>query len=359
MSYKKAESNSFAEYQMGQGFGAAVTGNINTTEGVAKLAQKGMNALPAGLQGLSGYEGYPSHLSHYPEFGGEFGEEDDEFDASSVARDSALDGLAGLSNLKGYEAYEGLAGLESNVGPATAGLAGYEGFAGVEDDAFAGYGDSISSLARNSAIDDDDDDDDDDDSSFDGYGGLAGAPEQSFHTFFHKASLARTDMEVIRALAKAVETVSDNASERVKKQYYDLAKEMLIRKKRTSIRHMDLNRVEIESNLGWLINSSLPKTGGFNALLSRSIGKVGSDLARGGKDKLKADQAIAIGRKLARKNVFKGSFGDFNGGSKKTYLGLGVAGVLAVGIAYYLWKNKEEAAAPAKKKKKRSRRRKR
>jgi len=50
MSYKKAESNSFAEYQMGQGFGAAVTGNINTTEGVAKLAQKGMNALPAGLR---------------------------------------------------------------------------------------------------------------------------------------------------------------------------------------------------------------------------------------------------------------------------------------------------------------------
>lgn len=329
MGYTRAETNSFAEYQTLKGFDSAVTGNINSTEKVSRLAKKGMTQLPAGLQGLGGYEGYPSHLSEYPEFGGEFGEDETTSSVSSLAQ--------GAMHSK------------------PAGLQGYS-FEGVEDDAFAGYGDTAltAGLAQRSALDEDEDED----GGFDGYGTLAGTPEESFHTYFHQASMARTDTGLIKGLAKAVMAVSPDTPASIRKQYYDLAKEMMMRKKQTNLRHLDLQRAEIESNLGWLINTGLPQTGGFNAVLKKAVGTVGSRLAKGEKDQIKAQQAMAVGDRLKdqlRENHMLSGFGE-GGKSKITYLGLGVAGILAVGIAYYLMKGGQ--AAPAFKKRSRSRKRK-
>lgn len=328
MGYTRAETNSFAEYQVSkEGFGAAVTGNINSTEEVSRLAQAGASHLPSGLQGMAGYEGYPSHLSEYPEFAGEFGGESTQ-QAAQIA----------------------IANMDKDPAGVT-GLQGFDGFEGVEDDAFAGYGEttaSIASQAQNAALDDDE-------SGFDGYGGLGEGPEESFHTYFHQASMARTDTGVIRGLAKAVKAVPASTPAAIRKQYYDLAKEMLMRKKQTQLRHLDLQRAEIESNIGWLVNPALPQTGGFNAVLQKAVGRVGAKLAKGEKDQIKSQQAIAVGDRLKqdlRERHLLSGYGDSSDG-KMTYIGLGLAGILAVGIAYYLYKGNQPAPAMKKRRRKR------
>ena len=336
MGYRKAETNSFAEYQVSkEGFGAAVTGNINSTGEVSRLAKGGMDSLPAGLQGLNGYEGYPSHLSQYPEFSGEFGDQTIK-EASEIAIANMDKDPAGVTGLQGYEGDLG-------------------GFEGIEDDAFAGYGEStaqVAAQAQRAALDVDDEH-----VAFDGYGGLGEGPSESFHTFLHQASMARTDTGVISALKKAVKSVPDDTPATVNKQLYDLAKEMLLRRKQGNLRHLDLQRAEIESNLGWLVNPSLPKTGGFNAVVQKAVGKVGAQLAKGEKDQVKAQQALAVGQLLKKDLRKQNMLAGLGEGGKMTYIGLGLAGLLAVGVAYYLYTNNQKAAAAAAAAKKRRRRR--
>ena len=82
MAYKEASSNSFAEYQLGEGFGSAVHGEADARFGaigdVAAKAKANANKLPAGLQGLAGYEGYPASYAGFEEveeeFAGELGD---------------------------------------------------------------------------------------------------------------------------------------------------------------------------------------------------------------------------------------------------------------------------------------------
>jgi hypothetical protein len=332
MSYKPSNSDSFGEYQLGEGFGAAVHGDVNKTDKIARLAQQGANHLPAGLQGLDGYVSYPSSLREYPNYG-EGGDEED--DPSAIALSS--------TGLDGYETAEAFAGFE-----------------GIEDDAFAGYSlgetmKAVSQTAQSSALEEDEDEDED--GGFDGYGTLAGTPEESFHTFFHKASMANTGSGLIKELGKAVKTVNLNTPMAVRKQYYDLAKDMIIRRKKTNLKHLDIQRAEIESNIGWLINPGLPQTGGFNAVLRKAVGTVGAKLGKGDKDDLKSMQAMAIGNKLkaglTKRHQLSGLAG-FGEGSKLSYVGLAVAGIAVAGLIYYLCKTR--AAAPALKKRKRRKR---
>ena len=329
MSYKPSNSDSFGEYQLGEGFGAAVHGDINKIDQVAKLAQNGASRLPAGLQGLNGYVSYPSSLREYPNYGS-FGEEAE--DPSELALKS--------TGLDGYETFEG-----------------FEGFEGIEDDAFAGYslGESmkaVSQIAQSSALDEDEEED----GGFDGYGTLSGTPEESFHTFFHRASMAKTDAGLIRELAKAVKVVNPSTPMSIKKQYYDLAKEMILRRKKTNLKHLDMQIAEIQSNIGWLVNPGLPQSGGFNAVLKKAVGTVGAKLGKGDKDDLKSIQAMAIGRKLKSelaKNHQLSGLSGFGEGSKLTYVGLAVAGIAVAGLICYLCKAK--AATPARKTRRRKR----
>jgi len=363
MSYKRSDSDSFGEYQLGEGFGAAVHGDINKTDKIAKWAQRGAESLPAGLQGLAGmqslkgYTGYPSSLQEFPQFADDFGDNDNggkgEEDPNPTAQ--ALKSV-GLGDLKGYETYEGYEGYESFADSGS-----FAGFEGVEDDAFAGYTlgasmKAVSTIAKRSADRLDVDEFDDDDAGFDGYGTLAGTPEESFHTYFHRASMAGSGDGLIKELAKAVKTIDSDTSMAVRKQYYDLAKEMIIRRKKTNLRHLDIQRAEIESNIGWLINPALPKSGGFNAVLRKAIGTVGAKLGKGGKDDIKAHQAMAVGRRAkadwARAQGLSG-FDGFGEGSKLKYLGLGIVGIVIACIVCKLLKAKD--AAPARKKSRRKR----
>ena len=360
MSYKRSDSDSFGEYQLGEGFGAAVNGDINISD-ASRLAQQGSKNLPAGLQGLAGmqslkgYTSYPSLLQGFPQFADDFGGDVDE--SGPRAGDIDPNPTAQIlksTGLKGYETYEGYEGYENFGGTST-----FAGFEGVEDDAFAGYGlgasmKAVSSIARKSA-DSLDVDEFDDDEGFDGYGTLAGTPEESFHTFFHRASMAGSEDGLIKELAKAVKTVSSDTSMSVRKQYYDLAKEMMVRRKKTNLRHLDMQRAEIESNIGWLVNPGLPKSGGFNAVLRKAVGSVGARLGKDTKDNLKARQAMAVGRRV--KGQLAKSYGldglDGLVGGKLKYLGLGIAGIVVAGIIRHMLKNK--AAAPARKKRRRKR----
>ena len=247
MSYKPSSDNSFGEYQLGEGFGSAVRGDINSIEEVSKLAERGSTELPAGLQGLNGYVSYPPTLQEFPNFAG--------------------NGAGG--SMSGVEQYSGV------------GDDAFAGFEGIEDDAFAGYSlgeeiRSISRTAQDSVLDDEDES-----GAFDGYGTLAGTPEESFHTFFHKASMASTETDLIRQLAKAVQTVNPNTPMSVRQQYYDLVREMLAQRKKTNLKHLDIQRAEIESNIGWLVNPGLPQTGGFNAVLKKAVGNIGARLGKG------------------------------------------------------------------------------
>jgi len=367
MSYKRSDSDSFGEYQLGEGFGAAVHGEVNRTDEIAKWAQRGAESLPAGLQGLAGmqslkgYTGYSSSLQAFPQFADDFGNVVDEFgDKSEEDSNPTAQALksTGLSDLKGYETYEGYEGYE-NLG----GEQNFAGFEGIDDDAFAGFslGESmkaVSTIARRSADSLDVDEFDDDDEGFDGYGTLAGTPEESFHTFFHRASMAGSEGGLISELAKAVKTISSDTSMAVRKQYYELAKEMIIRRKKTNLRHLDIQRAEIESNIGWLINPGLPKSGGFNAILKKTVGTVGARLGKGTKADIKARQGLAIGRRAradwARSQGLSG-FEGFGEGSKLKYLGLGVIGIVIACIVCNLIKAKAKGVTPARKKRRRKR----
>lgn len=336
MSYKPSNSDSFGEYQLGEGFGSAVHGDINKIDKVARLAEQGAQRLPAGLQGLNGYVSYPASLQEYPNYG----ESPLKATAADLAEPEDNPFLSG-----GYETFRG-----------------FEGFEGVEDDAFAGYslGESmkaISQTAQTSALDEDEDED----GGFDGYGTLAGAPEESFHTYFHKASMARGSTGLIKDLARAVMTVSPNTPMSVRKQYYDLAKEMIIRRKKTDLKHLDIQRAEVESNIGWLIQPGLPQTGGFNAVLNKAVGTVGSRLAKGSPAQRKVSEEMADGLKLAselRKNNQLSGFSGLGEGSKMTYAGLAVAGIAIAGLIYYLCKAKPAAPLRKKRKSRKSRKRK-
>jgi hypothetical protein len=214
-------------------------------------------------------------------------------------------------------------------------------------DAFAGY----LSSADEDVIDDFVEDAlDDEESGLGHYGESATGELESWHTYFHQASLASSEQGMIAALAKAVMAVPNGTLAETKRQYYNLAMQMLHRRKRTDIGHMDLERVELASNLGWLINPNVPKKGGFLGLVSKSLSKLGPALDKDSKEDLKRRHAESLGVRLKsnlRKEGRLGSLGLAFGDNKTMmYLGLGVAAA----AAYYWYNNKP---APARKKRRR------
>jgi len=361
MAYKRAESNNFAEYQIGEGFGAAVTGESDTAS-IARLAQQNRNSKPAGLQG---YEGYPDYLKQMGDTL-DSGSQPSTREIAQQAQRGALDGLGNSYSMQGDEGLmHGFEGHNNNQENA------FAGFEGSEDDAFAGYEglggsstEEISSLAKSAALDGDDE------SAFDGYGGLGDTPMESFHTFFNKARQARDEQSLINRLAKAVAAVPEDAPMSVRQEYYRLAQNLLQQKKRKSMHHLDMQRAEIESNIGWLVNPQLPKAGGFDAMLNKAVGAVGAKLGKGEKEALKAKHKMALGKKL-RENVKKSptlplvskskagmlrspfaGFRSFGEGNTMKYVGLGLAGLAVVGLIYCM-KNKQAAPAAARRRNKR------
>lgn len=354
MAYKKATSNSFADYQMGEGFSHAVSGDPSS-HGVA-----GYNPVQAAKR-LGSYTSVPST------YAGMMGEQ---INASEVAMDSALSGyehnggalnssdviqIAGDQTLGSYsgghlmrDSYE-----VSSIAKQGAQLSGYEqGFLGglgqdsssiadlvdlqPEDDAFAGY---VSGVADSEA-------------AFDGYGSSPDTPLESFHTFLHKAENAANGKQIIEALAQGVQAVSDSTPASVRQEYYNKAKELLERKKATKFPALDVRLAEIESNIGWLINPALPKTGGFKQLLNKSVGKVGSILSKDepAYKELQRKHALAKkAKKLLKKRSDLGGFGE--GSNKVKYFGLGLAGLVAAGLVWHFFLNKKEAPAPAQRRK--------
>jgi len=345
MAYNRSDSDSFAEYQMGEGFGSAVTGQKQTTNNIARIAEQNSNRLPAGLQGLAGYEPYADYLQEMEQSltsGGNLGTKA----LSRLAQKNSYSIEGPDMNMAGAEGMS-FGGIEDDA------------FAGTQDDAFAGYegmgSAMISRTAKEAGIDDDDDDDDD---AFDGYGGLGDTPLESFHTYFHKASKSNTETGLIKALAKAVAVVGDDTPMSVKQDYYNLATEMLKRRKKTNMRYLDLQRAEIESNIGWLINPSLPKTGGFGAMLNKAVGAVGAKLGMGEKAQIKAEKDMALGKKLLsniNKSQGLAGLGDFHGGGATKYIGFAAAGLAIVGVIWW-YKNKQKVAAAAKRNKRRRKR---
>ena len=312
MSYKKDNNKSFADYQLGEGFSSAVTGDTEMSiKKVATIAQQNMDSLPAGLQGLKGYEGYSKQLSAYPEFG-----------------DSAT-----------FEGNPGLAGFGDNPPSAPT-------FGDIKDDAFAGY-------TTNKGLSDAEEAEE---GTTNSYGVLADAATESFHTYFHEASLANSEMELIKSLAKAVEAVPGDTPESVKKEYYSLAKDMLKRRKATNLRYLDLERAEMSSNIAWLINPKLPKTGGFNAMVQRAAAVAGSRLAKDTPPQIKAAENINLGKKLknsvSKERAWLDGFDGFDGmTSSMTYIGLGLLGLVIAGVVHHYLKKPKTVTAKKHKRK--------
>lgn len=269
-------------------------------------AEYGESAHSAGSSGspnISRLNGYVQQARH-PYFGQEASEED---------MDSSIEDALGGVNLSGSYSFAG-----SPLGS-------------IHDDAFAGYigqtaSDSDVDSSLEAALEDDDDD------AFDGYGGLGEGPLQSWHSHFHKASLSNSEVSLIKNLAAAVKAVPNDTSEEVRRQYYNLALQMAHRRKKTDLRHLDVNRVELESNLGWLVNPAVPKSGGFQAVLNKAVGAIGASMGRDNKDFLKSKRLESHGRTLKsilRKQGNLAGFGTGLGGGNLKYIGLGVAAVAA------------------------------
>jgi hypothetical protein len=403
MAYKKAENNSFAEYQMGEGFGSAVTGkNGSMTTGdlkqkiTAKMAKSAITVQNI-AKGVKGYEGYPSSYEGYGYGSMEAGDLNSGQAAKRLMRNAEAlpGGLGGLSTeqsaesilsaaraqgyhgysggdldteqsaksilstarAQGYQGYETYSGgnldteqsARSIINAAKA--QGYEGMSGVEDDAFAGYQNGLgqilsmkqaAEIAKKDRISDDV-------LEFSGLGESDNL--ESWHTFFHKATLATTDTGMLSALKKAVKAVPDDTPASVKRSYYDTAKKMMSLRKNTDLRYLDINRMEIESNLGWLIDPRVPKTGGFDAMLNKVVGAVGARLGKGDKDDLKMRKNEELGNKLREQLAKTGmNLGDWSDvlSSKFVYVGLGVLGL---GAAYCYFKRQKPVFAKKKKKK--------
>ena len=332
------------------------------------LANRNKDSLPAGLQGLqglpSGYEGYPSSYSDYGDL--------DPSQASALAHKNKNALPAGLQGLQGYEGYDALnmsqatalahrnkgakpAGLQGyggllgdldpsqasalahkNKNALPAGLQGYGGFMGTQDDAFDGY-DGQASFNRAQVkefVEDWNEEDDDDDDNLDGYS-LAGFGEEmsSWHTHFNLAANAGSESKIIKHLTDAVQSVSDNAPADVKQNHYNLAMKMLHRRKKTDLYHLDIERVEMRTSLGWLLNPALPKKGGFKALVDKAVSSVASAVAQGGKTDLKEKRLHALGDKLKgnlrNAGMLAGLGEDGGNKTKMLLLGLGVAGAFA------------------------------
>jgi len=293
------------------------------------------SAVGSGSPNISNLNGYERQAPH-PFFGQEASDEDME---SSVE-----DALAGINLPAGYSfaggspySIDGLGGINDDAfagnlpaGYSFAGGSPYSigGLGGINDDAFAGYiGQAASDSDVESSLEEALEDE-----AFDGYGGLGEGPLQSWHSHFHKASLSNTEVSLINNLAQAVKSVPDDTSEEVRRQYYNLALQMAHRRKKTDLRSLDINRVELESNLGWLVNPAVPKSGGFQAVLNKVVGAVGASMGRDSKDFLKAKQLESYGRSLKstlRKQGNLAGLGMGFGGSNLKYIGLGVAAVAA------------------------------
>lgn len=346
MSYKQDNLSGFAQYSMNEGFGQSVTGRPDelNTANVARIGKQNINSLPAGLQGTS-YEGYSQQLQGYPEFG----------DVSNIARlakkemhnkPAGLQGFSDNADLFHIARKEmnrkpaGLQGLDdtSEISKEAkremflkpAGLQEYE-----SDDAFAGYSteQGLSGVTNNLNSEE---------AAFNGYGSLADSPIESFHTYFNQASTATSDDELIKLLAQAVSVVPDNTPAAVKTEYYNLAENMLQKRKKTDLRHLDVQRAEIQSNIGWLINPKLSKTGGFGAMLKTAAGYTGSKLAQGTPSQIKMETNMAWGEKL--KQSLKASspghyFSGFGNTSPAvTYTVIAVVGLILVGVLHHFLK---------------------
>lgn len=227
------------------------------------------------------------------------------------------------------------------------------GLQGVEDDAFLGYDVNFGSVVSPvTSSDEEDEDEDEDEDELDGLGGNSGQDMESWHANFHKASLAKTETALIKALAKAVAAVPDNTPMEVRKQYYDLAKAMIVRRKQTDLRHADVQRIEIESNIGWLVDPRVPKSGGFNKMLEQAVGKLGPVLARDTKTEQKVERQMKLGQQLVstlKKAGNLAGFGEGGSNTRKIVLMVGV-GIAAVALYHYI---KNRPAVGLKKNKKR------
>jgi len=329
MAYKKAGSDNFAEYQFGEGFKSAITGQADAGLGstkdvvnISRLAQNGAGILSSGLKG---YEGYPESYSGY---------EDIEQVSEMAQKGAGLGNIEQISEM----AQKG-AGLGSIQDDAFAGLGNFSGYE---------LGDSInkiSSIAKDSALDDEINEGQVSLLS-DGYGSLDGGPMESFHTYLNRAGTSKTDTALVRRLAKAVKSVPNDTPLSVRKEYYQMALELVKRMKKTKLSYIDVDNVEIQSNLGWLINPSLPKTGGFDSMVMKAVASVGGKLAKGDKEDLKRKRLFGIGEKLKRNLRRTGELAGFEDSDSAKYVGFGLLGLLMAGIVWYFVKGK----APAKRK---------
>ena len=83
---------------------------------------------------------------------------------------------------------------------------------------------------------------------------LNGASLTSFHTHFHKASVAQSPIEVSKHLTSAVNSVSSDTPSHVKQEYYNSAKSMLVKRSHTTLPSIDPTKVELDSNLRSLVD---------------------------------------------------------------------------------------------------------
>lgn len=279
----------------------------------------GIGSGPA-LSSLRGYTGYPQG---YAEYDSNCGQELSTREVASIAERNSSVKPAGLQGLDTRDvarlAQRDYSQLPAGLQPASA----LAGLSISETARLAEKGSLLGSLEQNSAFD-----------------GLGDDDSSNWSSNFNSATKALTETGVISALAAAVKSVPDNASIELKQQYYRLAMEMLKRRRSTDLRHLDIKRVELESNLGWLVNSTLPKTGGFDKAIGMAMGTVGAELAKNEKDYYKNQKLEALGKQL-KKSVEK--MRTFEGlsdvVSDNKYLVLGGLAVVA-GLWYLKGKKK-------------------
>lgn len=221
---------------------------------------------------------------------------------------------------------------------------------GVEDDAFAGLGEDLTSVeatrTAKKSVSSMKDAGKEWMPEFAGLGDSSDNAEEdsSWHTYFNKAALASTDTGLILNLSKAVQSVPDNTSMEKRQEYYNLALQMLHMRKKTNLRYLDVERAEMEANLGWLIDPRLPKSGGFSKAIGQAVGAMGGKLAQDTKAAAKMERRFALGRKLKNELSSQGQLSgleDIKSWLSKPLVLAGL-GVAAAGVYCYYRKNRKK-----------------
>ena len=175
-------------------------------------------------------------------------------------------------------------------------------------------------------------------SAFEGLGEIDN--QGNWDSFLAQASNATTVTALISSLQQAVASVPDNTDSQTKTGYYKAALDLIKQRKSKDLFYLDVKRVELESNIGWLVDPRVPKSGGFDKAIGLALGKVGAQMAKTTPEFQKEQGLLSFGKQL--KNTLRKTGGLHGLTDLPSYVWFGLGVAAGTGLWYFLKSRKRK-----------------